>query len=475
MKRLSLPPITLNRHAKRSLQEQIYQALRGQLLAAHWNSQEPLPSSRELAAEWNISRNTVLAVYDRLLGEGYLETRPRSGIYISSALEQSTQATKERSPLIDKAPSARDQEKRLRGPVPFHPSQPDVRLFPIDQWNRCRTHALRSQGHGLLDYQSRFTLGLPTLRYQIAEYLNHSRGVRCNWQQVAITSGSQHALFMLGQLLLKPNDPVLMEDPGYPGARRAFEHQRAMLIPMSIDEHGCIPPTRTKNAKLIYTTPSRQYPTGATMSVARRLDMLSVARKLSAWLIEDDYDSEFRYSRPPLPSLHSLDQQGSVLYVGSMSKVLFPSLRIGYVVLPFQLLEPFEQFRRTIDDHGPLIDQATLAEFMARGIFFRHIRRCRKRYAERLDVFLNSMARHRIPLEFPYIDGGMNQTGRPLSPSANAERLSCQLSELGLRVPSLKECSIRQPQPGLIFGFTAFEPTAIRNAVKSLANIFQQG
>ncbi len=181
---------------------------------------------------------------------------------------------------------------------------------------------------------------------------------------------------------------------------------------MQVDQDGCVPPKRGLSATLIYTTPSRQYPTGATMSVARRLELLSLARRQSAWLIEDDYDSEFRYSRPPLPSLHSLDEHGQVLYVGSMSKVLFPSLRIGYVVLPHKLLDAFEQLRRTIDDHGPLQDQATLAEFMESGGFFRHIRRCRKQYAERLDVFLSSMAKQQIPLQFPFIDGGMNQTGR---------------------------------------------------------------
>ncbi|MFZ4470935.1 MAG: PLP-dependent aminotransferase family protein, partial [Pirellula sp.] len=224
-------------------------------------------------------------------------------------------------------------------------------------------------------------------------------------------------------------------------------------------------------ARLIYTTPSRQYPTGATMSVTRRLDVLRAAKRLDAWLIEDDYDSEFRYSRPPLPSLHSLDENHRVLYVGSMSKVLFPSLRIGYVVLPQRLLDSFEQLRRTVDDHGPLIDQATLAEFMEVGAYYRHIRRCRKRYSERLDAFQCSVEKHRIPLIFPFTDGGMNQTGRFLDQSVDDEQISQVLAGLGLRVPSLKSCSLRQRTSGLIFGFTAFEPAAIRSAVSNMARI----
>ncbi len=302
MKRADLLTIPLDRRSAQTLQQQLYEALRKWMLDGKWPVGEPLPSSRELAAQSNISRNTVLVVYDRLLGEGYLETKPRSGIFINPAL-----VTKHATPTGNKlqlqdAFGIKDQERRLRGPIPFHPSQPDVRLFPIERWNRCRTRALRTQGVGLLDYQSRFTLGLPKLRHQIASYLRQSRGVRCDWQQVAITNGSQHALFMLAQLLLKANDSVLMEDPGYPGAQRAFAAAKARLVCMRVDADGCVPPKQSLRAKLIYTTPSRQYPTGATMSVARRLEMLQLARRMSAWLIEDDYDSEFRYSRPPLPS-----------------------------------------------------------------------------------------------------------------------------------------------------------------------------
>ncbi len=472
MKRWDLPPITLDRRLSQTLQEQIYRTLRQSILEGKWSMREPLPSSRELASQWNVSRNTVLAAYDRLLGEGYLETRPRSGIFVCDSFHESPHPHVTRTVTRRKPPTIKDQERKLHGPMPFHPSQPDVRLFPFDQWNRCRTRALRAGGVGLLDYQSRFTLGLPSLRHQIAEYLNHSRGVSCDWQQVVITSGSQHALFMLGQLLLQPGDSVLMEDPGYPGAQRAFAQQGAKLLPMRIDDQGCIPPKRSSAARLIYTTPSRQYPTGATMSVARRLEMLALSKQLSAWLIEDDYDSEFRYSQPPLPSLHGLDKHGCVLYVGSMSKVLFPSLRIGYVVLPHELLDSFEQLRRTVDDHGPLIDQATLAEFLEAGAFYRHIRRCRKRYGERLDAFLDSVNKHCIPLEFPFTDGGMNQTGRFAEQAIDDAQFSRRLATVGLRVPALSSCGTRSSQRGLIFGFTAFEPTALRSAVALLARQF---
>jgi GntR family transcriptional regulator / MocR family aminotransferase len=466
--------LNLDRSKASSLQEQLVVELRRKIQSGVLRPGESLPSTRELAQDLGVSRNTVIAAYDRLLGEGYLESQLRSGIYVSPdlAVRHMKQATV-KSPLQALTPV--DQETVLRGPSPFRPSQPDVRLFPIALWNRIRNRELRVVGTGILNYQSRFALGLPTLRHALADYLNDNRGVRCDWKQIAITSGSQHALFLLAQLLLKKGDSVWMENPGYRGARFAFELAGAKLRLMEVDEQACVPPKDFGNAKLVYVTPSRQYPTGACMPAARRLAMLKVANSSNAYLIEDDYDSEFRYSRAPLPSLHSLDNQGGVIYLGSMSKVLYPSLRIGYIVLPHELVESFERLRLVVDDHGPLVDQATLAAFISSGAFYTHVRRCRKIYAERLATFLESMEKNCVPLDFPFTDGGMNQTGYFKDSTTNAVAAANQLRQQGLDIPAIQHFSIGRARSGLVFGFTAFEHSIIRSSLatvgKSLTSI----
>lgn len=456
--------LNLDRSKAVSLQEQLVFGLRNKIQSGSMSGGDALPSTRELARDLGISRNTVIAAYDRLLGEGYLETRIRSGIFVSKNLEF-RDANLQKSCSSLRAPTSRDQERVLLGPTPFRPSQPDVRLFPIALWNRIRNREIRSIGSGILHYQSRFALGLPTLRHAISKYLNDNRGVRCDWTQIAITSGSQHALFLLSQLLLKKNDSVWIENPGYRGARFAFERAGAKLRLMEVDEQGSVPPKKSLNAKLFYVTPSRQYPTGACMPAARRLAMLEAVNSSTAWLVEDDYDSEFRYSRAPLPSLHSFETCGRVIYLGSMSKVLFPSLRIGYLVLPPELVESFERLRLIVDDHGPLVDQATLAAFISSGAFYKHIRRCRKIYGERLATFLESAEKNRLPLDFPFTDGGMNQAGFFLKTKTDATVASNKLSQLGLDIPSLQHFSIGKARSGLVFGFTAFDHAKIRSSM----------
>ncbi len=485
MTRKLLSSIALDRGRTISLQEQLSQGLKQQLQAGAIESGQPLPSSRELARDLGVSRNTVIAAYDRLLGEGYLETRPRSGIFVSQGLPVTRDrtghlptSTRTRRLTAHRKSNASFSKVVLAAPTPFRPCQPDVNLFPLELWNRLRNRAIRKLGAGLLHYQSKCALGLPALRQSLAEYLNASRGVRCTWNQIAVTSGSQQALYLLGQLLLKPGSSVLLEDPGYPGARFAFERAGAKIRRMAVDDQGVVPPDRPELARLIYTTPSRQFPTGASLPVARRLAMLEFARRSRAWLLEDDYDSEFRYTRPPLPSLHSLDQAGCVIYLGSMSKVLFPSLRIGYVVLPEELVQPFESLRLIVDDHGPLIDQATLAEFISSGGFYTHIRRCRKSYAGKLETFLKAAADHRLPLEFPFADGGMNQTGFFTDPRTDLQAVSQALAARGLDIPSMSHYCLKKTgasrfksAPGLVFGFTAFDHKIIQNSLADVASI----
>jgi GntR family transcriptional regulator / MocR family aminotransferase len=473
-KPLALP--RLNRQSRVPLQDQLAIQLKQAIQSGTLKAGESLPSSRDLASELGVSRNTAIAACDRLLGEGYVESEPRSGIRVSREFKPA-----EFRPALAKFPPHAIARKpafstRLDGPRPFRPCQPDVKLFPLALWNRLRNQATRRLGEGLLHYQSRHALGLPVLRRELAGYLGASRGVRCEWEQIAITTGSQQALYLLSQLLLKPGARVFQEDPGYPGARRAFQSSGARLKGLAVDIEGAIPSPHPRPAALVYCTPSRQFPTGATMPVARRMALLEFARRCNAWLVEDDYDSEFRYAGPPLPCLQSLDPAGRVIHIGSMSKTLIPSLRIGYVVLPKELVEPFELLRLVADDHGPLIDQAALAAFVSTGGFYSHIRRCRKSYAAKLACFLEATKTHDLPLDFPFPDGGMNQTGYFREPVGSVTSLALELEREGLDVPTTASYLInarRKIRPALVFGFSAFDPAEIRRGIALTARAIQ--
>jgi len=466
MRSTLLDSLVLDRRAATSLQQQLRTGFKGLIQRGALRGGQPVPSSRVLADDLGVSRNTVTAAYDQLLEEGFLESRVRSGLFVSAAFTVPINRSRRRVP----SPSAEPAPPALGPPRPFRPCQPDVRLFPLAVWNRLRGRVLRRSWLDLLHYQSQCVLGHPALRQAIASYLHDSRGVQCNWGQVAVTAGSQQALFLLAQLLADSSATVAMEDPGYVGARRAWQQHGAAVVPLSVDALGLPPPTALGEGRpvLVYTTPSRQFPTGACLPMARRLAWLEFARAANAWIVEDDYDSEFRYGRPTVPSLHSLDTARRVIYVGSMSKVLAPSLRIGYVVLPPALVDRFAALRSIVDDHGPLIDQAVMAEFIDGGMFYSHIRRCRREYGERRQVFLDTAARAGLPLTLAQSDGGMNVLGW-LPRRSRDERLSQALRPAGFDVPSLSSYSLSRCPPGLVLGYAAFDPKALRTHVVSLA------
>lgn len=468
-----LPFIHLDRAKPVSLQVQLALSLKTLVQTGVLRPGKPVPSSRELAFELQVSRNTVVQALDRLVGEGYLEASPRRGLFVSASLAERNLRKARLTGATSHLPRLTEYTlEQASSPVPFQPCQPDVRLFPLQLWNRLRAKALARHGDKLLHYQSQLPLGLPVLRQSLAGYLQSSRGVRCDWRQIAITTGSQQALFLLAQLLLRPGSRVAMEDPGYLGARLAWRHSGATICPLPVDGDGIVFPREKRvSYDLVYTTPSRQFPTGGCLSLARRLALLDFAAKKRVWIVEDDYDSEFRYSRGPLPSVQSLDSSQHVIYVGSTSKLLFPSLRIGYLVLPVSLMTKFATLRAVLDDHGPLIDQATMAEFIDTGALYTHIRRSRREYSDRLEAFVDSAAKLAVPLEFPHIDGGMNLAGF-FRDRANDAEWSLRLKSKGLEIPPLSRYSIRAPQSGLLFGFSAFTPNDIGESMKMVARTF---
>lgn len=469
--------LQLDRKKGPSLHTQLAMGLKALVQTGVLRPGKPVPSSRELARDLQISRNTVLQAFDQIIGEGYFEASPRRGLFVSTALPE--KSLRQPAPVLEREANRNrvhlPDALQFCAPKPFRPCQPDVRLFPLKMWNRLRARSLRRYGSNLLHYQSQLTLGAPALRKSLAIYLRESRGVRCDWQQIAVTGGSQEALHLLAQMILKPGARVVMENPGYLGARRAWEQTGARLIAAPIDTEGMQLPAMSGVAPTaVYTTPSRQFPTGACLSLPRRLALVDFAARSKAWIVEDDYDSEYRYSRPPLPSLQSLDTSERVIYVGSMSKVLFPSLRIGYVVLPESLVEPFGIARAVLDEHGPLIDQVALAEFIESGAFHSHIRRSRTEYARRLEAFMEAAAALDLPLRFPHTDGGMNVTGF-LDTTAHEKIYALRLERLGMDVPPLSHYSFDPTRPGLVFGFTAFEPNVIRESLKRIATVVHHG
>ena len=470
-----LESIWLDRNSRFTLQDQLVRQIKEYVQQGRLKPGEAMPSTRELANELRLSRNTVVYAYDRLVGEGYLETQSRSGVFVSSSifLSQHSKWPVEAKVVKPKRIASPPTQRILGSPAPFRPCQPDVNLFPLPIWNRFRGRVLRHQGRGLLHYQASCISGVPALREHLASYLRDSRGVQCDWRQVVVTSGSQQGVFILANLLLKPGDRAYVEDPGYVEARLAWQTAGAKIEGGAVDEQGLtLPSGPSDRFSLIYTTPSRQFPTGVSMSLPRRLAWIDFAARTHTWIIEDDYDSELRYHAPPLPSLQSLDRNSRVIYVGTFSKLLFPSLRLGYVVVPESLLEGFEKLKHLIDDHLPLVDQAALAAFLESGAFFSHIRRCRKAYAERQTLFLDLFRKSDLPLDFRYTDGGMNLTGF-LPAGTDDMKWSASLRAADFDVPAISRYSIKNDAPGLVFGFTAFNPAIIRSSFERMNKVLR--
>jgi GntR family transcriptional regulator/MocR family aminotransferase len=464
----------IDRSARPTLQDQLARQIRERIRSGELAPGDTLPSTRDLATELKVSRNTAVYAYERLISEGFLQSSPRAGVFVTPSITMPRRSLQEPPPET-RAERALAAQPSLSAPRPFRPCQPDVGLFPLVTWNRMRGQVLRREGRNILHYQSSCVAGLPALRENVAAYLRDHRGVQCGSHQVVITAGSQQAVFLLAALLIKPRDQVWVEDPGYVEARKAFRRQGARIVPGPIDDQGLtLPPPSSGKISIIYTTPSRQFPTGVSLSLGRRLALIDFAARTRAWIIEDDYDSELRYGAPPLPSLQSLDRSGRVIYTGTFSKVLFPSLRLGYVVIPEALVDRFIELLHLNDDHLPLIDQATLAVFLESGVFYSHIRRCRREYAARQALFLDLFARAKLPLTFETRDGGMNVVGF-LADGSDDAAVSRRLAEEGFDVPALSSYAVGKTRPGLVFGFTAFPAERLRSEFKRMRPILEKG
>jgi GntR family transcriptional regulator/MocR family aminotransferase len=350
----------------------------------------------------------------------------------------------------------------------FAAGSPDLRAFPHAVWRQLSSKRLRQSPEALMGYGD--PQGREDLREAIAQYLVTSRGVRCSAAQVLVLTSSQQALQLLATLLLDPGERVCLEDPGYRGARTAFAASGAQLVPLPVDEDGMVSDFTLPPPRLIYLTPTHQYPTGHTLSLQRRLALVEYAQRKGCWIIEDDYDSEFLYDSRPTPSLQGLDDSGRVIYVGTFSKTLFASLRIAYAVLPPALVQPMVTARSVYDGHGAQLAQAVTADFMAQGHFASHLRLMRQLYRSRRDLLLQCIAK-KLPWAEPLNSSGGLQLSVKL-PRGTEQRLTRQASALGIATPSLSSLyAAHAPGDGWLLGFAALQPAEIEAAVRQLAKL----
>lgn len=384
------------------LTRRLYRALRDWVQSGRLASGARLPSSRRLARELGVGRNTVLDALDQLVAEGFLEARPGAGTYVadlpfSHVEAPSSEASDAPSPTASL--SARGERLlRLSGASAGHheafpPGVPALDRFPDELWQRLLRRHRRRAPEAWRDYRAEG--GVPALREALCDYLRLSRSVRCRPEQVLVVQGAQQGFELIARMLADPGEAVWMEEPGYGGARACFEASGLSLVSAPVDDEGLNParvPAGHGDPRLIYLTPSHQYPCGVTMSLARRLALLEAAERHGAWIVEDDYDSEFRYGQRPVAALQGLTEAARVIYVGTLSKVLYPGLRLGYLVLPAPLVEPFRRANARLHREAQYPVQAALGEFIAAGHFSRHVRRMRECYRQRQALLRRALA-----------------------------------------------------------------------------------
>lgn len=469
------------REAKIAAFRWLYGALRAAILEGRLRPGSRLPATRELAVQYGLSRGTIVAAFEQLKAEGYLEGVVGSGTRVSQVLpeqllEVARAEPKKPARVAERMRVVSDYGRRVRlfsnleaRPTrAFRPNVPALDLFPATLWAQVAARRLRRVSTQLL--LGCDAMGYLPLRQAVADYLSASRGVQCVPEQVAILSGVQEALDLTARVLVNAGDRVCMENPGYTGARTMFEAMGAQVEGIGLDDEGLrMDLAALEGARLVYITPGHQFPLGITMSLPRRLQLLEWARKSRAMILEDDYDSEYRYSGRPVPALQGLDRHGLVLFTGSFSKVLFPSLRLGYLVLPPDLVEVFSAAISVTSRHAPVLEQAVLCDFIAEGHFGRHLRRMRAIYAERVSVLLES-ARNELTglLEISDVEAGL-QTAGWLRNGLEGAAVRAAAARRNVDVVPLSEYSHSGGMAeGLQLGFAAIDPREIRRGVREL-------
>jgi len=468
-----------NRPQHQTLTSWLYAQLRLAIMEGRLRPGSRLPASRDFASQYGLSRGTVVSVFERLQAEGYVSCRVGSGTRVNRVRPvDPVRTTNSKPPVyIRRVISDYVRPKPWIGLVardgvrPFCMGDPAIAEFPAELWGSIAGRRARTFRSWLRTHDD--GRGYRPLRQAISDYLNSSRGVRCSADQVIVVSGVQQALDLLARLLLKQGDPVWMEDPGYFGAAIAFGNAGAQIMPLPLDERGLSVSAglrTSRHAKGAYVTPAHQFPLGMTMPLERRMSLLKWASDTGAFIIEDDYDSEYRFGGRPIAALQSLDRNSTVIFIGSFNKLLFPSLRIGYVVLPPSLVDHFMAFRHRTDFHNLSADQAALCDFIADGHLGRHLRRMRDLYASRLAALIDGSKQFlKGSLEISDVRAGL-YTAAYLKNGMTSWQAEKAAATRDIEVAALDRYTFKSPDPkGVILGFAAFDEAMIRAGLIKLA------
>ena len=477
--------ISIVRQSATPLYRQLYDGFREAILGRRLSPGQRIPSTRSLADELGISRLPVFNAYEQLVAEGYFHSGVGSGTFVATSIpggirRPAREASRSPKPVRERRVVSRDidfllpnrAEPWLRGWGAFRVSEPAVGNFPHGIWSRLVGRHGRAAGSdaGSLNYGD--PMGHRPLREAVAAYLRTARAVRCEADQVMVVSGSQQALSLTARVLVDPGNPVWVEEPGYGGARNVLGLRSARLIPVPVDEEGLNVSAGVElcpEATAAYVTPSHQYPLGMVMSVSRRLQLLDWAERTGSWIIEDDYDSEYRYESLPIASLQGLDRNSRVLYVGTFSKVLFPALRLGYIVIPADLVERFVAVRDATDIFPPAFSQMVLADFIRQGHFARHLRRMRALYRERRSALVDAI-RTQLgdTLRVVGDEAGMHLVAS-LSNGHDDREVSIRAARQGLWVMPLSSCYVgKAARQGFVLGFGGTGVPEISGGVRRL-------
>ncbi|WP_160122871.1 MocR-like pyridoxine biosynthesis transcription factor PdxR [Rhodovarius lipocyclicus] len=479
--------LAVEHDSSRPLFQQIYLGFRDAILARRLSPGSRLPSTRLLAERLGVSRTSVLTAYEQLLAEGFVTGRAGSGTFVAEDAAPDVMAPTRSQLAAPLAPAPQlsrigQRYERFAAALPLSPSLPfaagccSVDALSIQAWRRTGVEVMQNFDPSYLSYSD--PSGDLPLREEVAKYLRAARAVRCEPEQILILSGAQQAIDLSIRVLLNPGDAVWVEDPGYLATREALAAAGASLIPVPVDREGMVVEAGLRaapQARAAYITPSHQYPTGSIMSIQRRLELLSWAKAHGAWIIEDDYDGEFRYVGRPLASLQGLEGGESVIYVGTLSKMLFPGARIGFAVVPPALIGAFRGARFLTDRNPPTLQQALVTAFMRRGFLTSHIQRMRQRYRAARDIVVEAITRHMgdlVEVEVP--ECGIQLTMHFRQPICDVRVVEAARRH-GVVVKAVSPHYLGTPaRSGLVLGYSGFDAHRLRSAAALLAQAVRE-
>ena len=479
--------IAVDRRSEKPLHRQIYDAIRAMILDRTLESGQQIPSTRALADELGISRIPVLNAYAQLLAEGYIESRHGAGTFVKSSLSDQFPSVRPAARTVLDHPGNEAISRLARllpvQPTPWFPSSGAFSVgqiaydhFPFRVWSDLVARHARKVRAGTMNYSD--PMGSKEFREAIAVYLRTARAVRCDASQIMIVNGSQHALDLSARVLLDPDIPVWVEEPGYELLRHALVLSGCRLVPVPVDGEGldvAAGMSLCRTARAAFVTPSHHYPLGATMSAARRLQLLEWAHRNNAWIVEDDYDSEYRYESMPVASLQGLDPGLRVIYIGTFSKTLFPSLRLGYIVIPPALVARFLAVRRANDLFPSRLYQAALADFIEAGHFTRHVRKTRQLYAERRNALAQALRKEfGSEIEILGAEAGMHLVVT-IQPGHSDQKIAARAAQEGLWLWPLSTAYAGSGgRQGFILGFGGTKAADMLHQVRRLRKAIRE-